>query len=75
MRKPANPDGDRADGSRCPWPVRRALLSVRRAMNGQYGTLAGPVVLAVASELVISHATGPGSTRLSLLLFGGPSLT
>ncbi|MEV4252410.1 low temperature requirement protein A [Spirillospora sp. NPDC049652] len=50
------------------------LLSVRRAVNGKYGTLAGLVILAVGSELLISHPTGSGGTRLGLLLFGGPIL-
>ncbi|MEU6619438.1 low temperature requirement protein A [Streptomyces litmocidini] len=50
------------------------LLPVRRAVSGQYPTLAGLVALAVGAELAISHPTGHGSTTLSLLLFGGPIL-
>ncbi|MFC5184913.1 low temperature requirement protein A [Actinomadura harenae] len=50
------------------------LLSVRRAVNGKYGTLSGLVLLAVGAELLIAHPTGPGSARLGLLLFGGPIL-
>ncbi|WP_260174649.1 low temperature requirement protein A [Streptomyces sp. PanSC19] len=50
------------------------LLPVRRAVSGQYPTLAGLVALAVGAELAISHPTGHGSTTLGLLLFGGPIL-
>ncbi|MFE0359529.1 low temperature requirement protein A [Streptomyces nigra] len=50
------------------------LLPVRRAVSGQYPTLAGLVALAVGAELAISHPTGHGSATLSLLLFGGPIL-
>ncbi|WP_263985937.1 low temperature requirement protein A [Streptomyces sp. NK15101] len=50
------------------------LLPVRRAVSGQYPTLAGLVALAVGAELAIGHPTGHGSTTLSLLLFGGPIL-
>ncbi|MEV7121122.1 low temperature requirement protein A [Kitasatospora griseola] len=50
------------------------LLPVRHAVSGQYPTLAGLVALAVGAELAIGHPTGPGSTELALLLFGGPIL-
>ncbi|MFE6779861.1 low temperature requirement protein A [Streptomyces sp. NPDC057702] len=50
------------------------LLPVRRAVSGQYPTLAGLVALAVGAELAISHPTGHGDTTLGLLLFGGPVL-
>ncbi|MFB6892408.1 low temperature requirement protein A [Kitasatospora sp. NPDC056327] len=50
------------------------LLPVRRAVSGQYTTLAGLVALAVGAELSIAHPTGPGSPEAGLLLFGGPAL-
>ncbi|MFE7595300.1 low temperature requirement protein A [Kitasatospora sp. NPDC057512] len=50
------------------------LLPVRRAVSGQYPTLAGLVALAVGAELAVAHPTGHGSATLSLLLFGGPVL-
>ncbi|RKT87145.1 Low temperature requirement protein LtrA [Saccharopolyspora antimicrobica] len=50
------------------------LRPVRRAVSGQYSTLAGLVILAVGAELAISHPTGQGSIQLGLLLFGGPIL-
>ncbi|MFF4418318.1 low temperature requirement protein A [Streptosporangium sp. NPDC001559] len=50
------------------------MRSVHRAVNGLYGTLTGLVIGAVGSELVIGHATGPGSAQVGLLLCGGPIL-
>ncbi|MFJ6014968.1 low temperature requirement protein A [Streptomyces sp. NPDC092952] len=50
------------------------LLPVRRAVSGQYPTLAGLVALAVGAELAIGHPLGPGGITLGLLLFGGPIL-
>ncbi|WP_216651137.1 low temperature requirement protein A [Actinomadura litoris] len=50
------------------------MRSIHRAVNSTYGTLTGLVALAVGSGLVIGHASGAGTVRLSLLMFGGPIL-
>jgi low temperature requirement protein LtrA len=50
------------------------LRAARLAVNTQVIVFASLIELAVATELAIAHPTGPASTTLSLLMFGGPFL-
>lgn len=51
-------------------PIRAAMLTI----NSLPVMMLGLILLAVASEQVITHPYGHGSSPLNLLLFGGPLL-
>jgi low temperature requirement protein LtrA len=50
------------------------LRAARLAVNTQVVVFASLIALAVANERAIAHPTGPASTTLSLLMFGGSFL-